>query len=527
MAFTLLQAGSNLKSVNSNGGLSSALTLPTGVQLATNLIPRFARFKQYVVVVNTPSRPITVDPSGIVRILTPNSPSSPLALAAGVAGIPNGTYLGEYTYKILDALGNTIAESFPSPLMTTAVTVASQQLVNTFVDSPDPGVNAIQLYRTATNGSVYFPSILVPNNIVTSVNDNLADSSLGIVPIGNLGSAPDLTLIAEWGGRLWGVSRTDVDDLRYTEAGLMYAWTATNSIPIPHIGESAAGITALIPRRNALGVARQDVFLQIAGSSTANFIPTVVNGGEQLGVMSQESVVVYNDIAYFLWRDGVYTWDSTGIRCITNGKVRSWFTTDTYFNRSMFWRSFAQLDPQTLKYRLFLAGVGQTVNNLWIEYDLTTQAWWGPHNTTAFTPTSAVQVQGTDMTPYFMIGSQEGYLSKEQDAKNDWGIQSIFMDASTQLFDADAPMQEKYFGEFYVYSFPQVVGALSMTPALGTVDGVTQQPAFVFDLTQNRLRLGRIGVGQFFNLRIQQNTINTDVALYGFEVNPVNIVGTR
>ena len=71
MPFTLFQAGNTLKSVNTDGGLSSALTLPTGVILNTNLQPRFARFKQYVVMVNTPSRPLSIDVNGVVRPLTP------------------------------------------------------------------------------------------------------------------------------------------------------------------------------------------------------------------------------------------------------------------------------------------------------------------------------------------------------------------------------------------------------------------------------------------------------------------------
>ncbi len=120
MPFTLFQAGNTLKSVNTDGGLSSALTLPTGVILNTNLQPRFARFKQYVVMVNTPSRPLSIDVNGVVRPLTPNAPSAAVVLTAGAAGTLSGTYLSLQTYKIIDALGNVIAESDYGPAMAAA-----------------------------------------------------------------------------------------------------------------------------------------------------------------------------------------------------------------------------------------------------------------------------------------------------------------------------------------------------------------------------------------------------------------------
>ena len=68
MAFTLIQAGTSLYTVNTDGGGGVALTLPANVTLASNRIPRFARFQNYVVVVNTPSRPLSVGTDGTVRV---------------------------------------------------------------------------------------------------------------------------------------------------------------------------------------------------------------------------------------------------------------------------------------------------------------------------------------------------------------------------------------------------------------------------------------------------------------------------
>jgi hypothetical protein len=530
MAFTLLQVGSTLKSINSAGALSPTLALPAGVTLATNLVPRFAKFNRYVIVVNTPSRPLSVGDDGKVRLLTPQPPTTAVSLVGTNAGGLTGTYLARQTYKVLDTSGNTISESDYGPLMTVAVAVVAKKLIATFPVSAD-AVDATQLYRTATLGQTYFPWLLISGNTLTSVESDTPDAGLGIVAGAQLGTAPDLTLIAEFGGRLWGVSRTNVDTLRYTEAGTMYGWSALNILPIPHVGADAVGITALIPRRNALGVTRLNVFNQVTGTDRTNFNPVAVNGGEGVGCVSQESVVVFNDIAYFLWRDGVYTWDSVGIKSITDGRVRSWFTTDTYFNRAMFWRAFGQLDAFTLKYKLFLAAAGTTQLNRWIEYDIQTGTWWGPHKTDAFVPTSAVQVAGSNIQPYLMIGGLEGYLSLDQEDKNDWGVSPINLSVQTKKQSMDNNEHEKYWGELTVLGKTQAIalntGLIAVTPLVDDLDTSTLGTPFQYDMSLGRHRLGRLGVGKFMSLNFDHAIINQDVALYGYEVDPVNIVGRR
>jgi len=82
---------------------------------------------------------------------------------------------------------------------------------------------------------------------------------------------PDLTLIAEYRDRLWGVGRITVDDLNYTEVGLMYAWPADNVFPIPSVGSDNLGVRALMPRRESLGIGRQNQLLMVTGTDDTNF----------------------------------------------------------------------------------------------------------------------------------------------------------------------------------------------------------------------------------------------------------------
>lgn len=526
MPFTLFQAGNMLKTVNTDGGLSPALTLPSGVILATNRQPRFARFKRYVIVVNTPTRPLSVDVDGVVRPLTPAPPTVAVTLSAGASGTLTGSYLARQTYKLLDAFGNIIAESDYGPDELVRTTVSSQKLHAAFPLSSE-NVDATQLYRTTTLGATFFPWVTVAGNTTTSVENDNSDASLGTLAGPELGTAPDLTLIAEFAGRLWGVSRDDVDSLRYTSAGTMYGWSALNTLLIPHVGSDGAGITALIPRRAALGVARRNVFNQVTGSQRTNFQPVIVNGGENTGCVSQESVVVFNDVAYFLAADGVYQWDSNGITCISDGRVRTWFTTDIHFNKSMFWRAFSEFDPIGKKYRLFLAGKGQDRITHWVEYDLTNGTWWGPHETDAFSPSSAFLVAGRNQQLFPMIGSREGYLSQDQPDKNDWDLFPITYKVTVRSEEMGEPEQEKYWGELAIHVETQDTGTLVITPEVGSVDETTPTAPLSADMTLARQRVGRIGSGNSMVLNFENDELNVDTAIYGYEVNPVHPIGQR
>ncbi len=109
---------------------------------------------------------------------------------------------------------------------------------------------------------------------------------------------------------------TDIDHVRYTEAGLIYAWPEDNLLPIPLVGGDEFGVVALVPRREALGAGRRNMLVQITGSGAENgddIDLDIVILSKELGVESQESVRVFRDQAYFLWKDGVYRWGSDGI----------------------------------------------------------------------------------------------------------------------------------------------------------------------------------------------------------------------
>lgn len=522
MAFTLIQAGSTLQFVDSDGAITT-LTLPTGTTLNSSVPPRWVVYGNYVVLVNTPSYPVTVDATGTVRPLTPKAPRTGPIASAGDAGALSGTYAGiRYSFIIKDINGRLISESDLSPA-SNSVTITSKQLKITGIETSSEPITARRLYRPTTNGTILFPWLDLDGNILTQVQDDLSDAGLEIIAAPTLGNPPHLTHIKEWRNRLWGVSDTDRDTLRYAQADAMWSWPAVNGITVPGIGRDQFGIRALMPRRESLGVGRRDIIWQVVGETPDDF--RTIKLSEITGVESQESVVTYRDTIWWLWKDGVYQWDGDGIMNVSDGKVKSWFSTGNFFNQDMFQFSFAVFDPTRLKYKLYLASAGSTVIDRWVEYDVSTKTWWGPHKTDAFSPTSAFLFSDDADKVSAIVGSRDAYIWQENLLATDHQVTPIELDILTKFYDANMPDYEKYFGELSLLGRAQTLGTMQVIPTVGYLDATPQTP-IVYDMTEGRQKLPRLGVGKLLQLNFKHATSGEPIEIYGFEV-PIAVIGRR
>ena len=399
---------------------------------------------------------------------------------------------------------------------------------------------------------LFFQWIDLDGDILTQVSDDLPDAGLSEVAAPILGSPPDLTLIATFRDRLWGMDRVDIDNLRYTEVGLIYSWPIDNVFPVEPIGVDNVGVTALMARRDALGIGKQNQLSMLTGTDDTNF--AIAGLSTNCGVVSQESVAIYRDTAYFLWEDGVYQWNDSGLLCISDkkgavgsgsataqgyGAVRSWFATDNYFDRTKFKNAFAMVDPVRNKYRLFLTPIGNPTGISWVEYDINTATWWGPHVTSAFSPTAVFTVLDGNLVPRPTIGGGDGNLYREQLARTDGASSPINMSVLTKHYSMSEPDLDKYWGELSVIGLaqpivnPPPVSVINVN--VGTLDyslADTSDPNLItfsvnWDLTASRQRLERMGAGRHLQLEFTNTQLNQPFDLYGFEVDPVHILGRR
>lgn len=521
MPYYIVQHGTNLSLVVPSG-TATQLTLPTGVTLSDDVRPRFAIWRREVVMVNSPSEPIAIDKEGDTRVLTPIAPATAPVIAGTGSGNLTGAYQVKVSFYIKDEFGNLLAESGLSPASNTA-TLSAAILSATSIPRSSQDVSGRRLYRTTAGGSTFFPWLDVDGNVVTTAQSDLTDAALQLVSAPtNLGTSPDLSLVAEWRGRLWGADKDLIDSLRRSGADTSYAWDPDFEFEVPPIGRDRRGITALMRRRDELGVAKWDQLHMVTGNTDDNF--TLVQVAEAIGCASQESVQIIDDEAFFLGTPyGVYKWTDGGVSCISNEKVKGWFATDTYFNRARFEYATSNYDPIYHIYILHLAAAGSTDNDRWIYYDIIADQWYGPHKTGAFTPTASGLLTTDEDKPRPTIGSSNGFLWRNQDTRTDDTNTAIDFDVDTPFLSGTppAPDIDKVFLEPSIISKVQSAQPppiLVITPKVGGLDA-TAQTAINHDMTLGRERLPRLGApGRFAQLNLRQNTAGVDTVLYGLEI---------
>lgn len=526
MGFYILQSGTILNRMSSAGALTT-LTLPTGVTLDSSKVMRGAVLGNFIIVVNSPSDNLVVDRFDNVRVLCPIAPPSTPTLSAVAGGTLSGIFKVKETFVVKDEFGNLIMESDFGP-----ISASSAALTNNFLGAANlaistQAISARRLYRTTTGpGSTYFPWIDVDGNTINTAQDDLSDIGLQLIAAPtDLGTPPRLEIVVAWKDRLWGKSVDSIDTLYQSGVGKIYAWPASGTIPIPPANYDTKGITGFLPRRDELGVGKSGSLHKITGTNTSNF--TRITQSEHIGIWSPDSCVVIRDVGYWLGNPyGIYTWGPSGVKCITNPKVRAWFTTDTYFNRARFDQSIGWFDPIMDTYNLALSAAGSTTLDRWISYHIESDTWWGPHKTGAFTPTYGGTVRDANDVEIPVICGSDGKVYKPQSTFTDGASTAIDFDVTTNPLSGNTPDIQKYWDQPTIVSKIQGAGTtLSITPTVGGLDA-SAGTAISHDMTLGREKLRRLGSGRFLTLRLRQNTNAVGATIYGLEL-PFSEIGRR
>jgi len=530
MASYLAQGGTSLYHV-SQAGVAVPFTLPAGITLfGSSQICRPVLFqvidKPLIIVVNGGTHDFYIDQTGTARQLQLAAPTGTPVLTAGASTGLTGIYQVAVTFKVKDTNGATIIESGMGPSSVASASLVNQSLrLDNIPTSGDGTVNARGIYRTLSGGTTLYPWFDIDDN--TSLFDDRAtvDSLLSIIQTTatRLGAPPDLKLVASWRERLWGVPRQQVDHVRWTDERVFYGWSADNELLAPPVGNDISGVTALIPRRDNLGICKKRQLYMVTGNSNDSFQRVGIS--ETLGCMSQESVVVINNVAYMLGERGVNEWsDYYGVRSVSDAQVQNWFNTDTYFNRSQFTKAQGRFNQDTNSYELLLCSAGSTNLDRWVAFQLDTRTWFGPHKTDAFTPTSA----GTNSTrrgllldsndlPITAFGGSDGFIYKrDQSVVTDNGIH-VSLDINLPFLSAQEPDFDKYFDQPTIHTRADSDKKLVIVPTVGNLNSAAGVPLY-HDLTLDREKLGRLGQGRYCQLNLKTYT---DYDLEIFKRNPL------
>ena len=517
MPFYIVQGGDTLKKMTTAGTLSSLL-LPDTVTVNSAKRLRGAALGNTVVLVNSPSENLSVDTYDTVRPLALRPPGTKVTVGTAAGGTLTGDYTVKETYILRNPNGEIVAESDFGPV-SSEVSPSSQYVtvVPTISLQDVRGSLARKLYRTTTGGSVYFPWFEADGNAALTFRDDLSDAGLSLIAAPtDLGMPPKFSNIVEWKERLWGVPENDFDTLWQSAAGKGYAWPLSRTIVIPPKRDDDVGITGFIRRKDELGVGRRSKLFKIVGTSNTNFSRQTVT--EQVGLWATDSSVTIHDIGYFLGNPlGVYTWGPGGVTNITDEKVKAWFATDTYFNRSEFDQAVGFYDPLQHAYVLLLAGAGGTTLNRWIQYNISTGTWWGPHKTGEFTPTGGTTIDNASGVRVPCMFASNGLLYVPQTTKTDGSSAAIDYELITNWLSGGTPDIFKTWLDPSVVTKIQASGTLSVTPRVGKLsasEGTTRS----HDMTLGHQRLSIMGDGEFLQLRLQQATNAVDVVLYGVDV---------
>src|SRR5262245_9538228 len=418
MAIPTVQARPSLYMLGDDRSIEQ-LTLPTGVELATDKQPRFAIMNQRVIMVHSPTHSLIIDGLGAVRKLITSAPLTAATVAAGAGTGITGSVNVMVAFATLNGDGS-IRTMIPFGPVSNSVTLANQNIsVTALPVSTDAEVNARVIIRNVAGGSVYFEALIVPDNSSTTATLSLTDAALPTLPTDTDTFVPPgsdnvsrARLVCEWKGALWLVSDQldEIDDLVFSRDGEFWKFRLEDALLAPPRGGDAFGATAFLKRRDELGVGRRGRLPKVIGSDPETFeVKEVV---EASGPCSQEACQVIRDRAFYLtMEDGVWVWDASGAKCITEGDVHPWFTTDNYFNRSRFPYAKSRINPHGPTFDLCLATVGSDREDTWVSYHINEGKWLGPHETDAFAEIGcAGQVADEDVLKFSLFGDTEGYL---------------------------------------------------------------------------------------------------------------------
>jgi len=525
MPYSLAVAGSKVYAIGGDGQVYT-IGMPTGITVIPGARARFAILDRVVVIAHATNRAVAITGDAVARPLALSVPPHGPTLASSGSGTLTGDYRAKVAFVVKDEAGDDLAEGPAGPASAAVTLAGAGLLVSNIPTSPDDQVTGRRVYRTASGGNTFFEWFDLDDNTTTTFLDNAPDAALSIVPLDDETglAAGRMRLITEWKGRLWAVSLGEPDRLAFSVDGRPFVWPATFSFDVPPVGGDSVGITGFLPRRDEMAVGKREILWKIVGSAPDDF--RLVKLVEGTGILAPDAALVTRDVGRFLALDGVYEWDSEGVRSITDDDVKPWFTTDDFFNRALFPDAFAHYNPRLHAYELCLPAAGQTTFNRWVTFDIARRKWLGPHATAAFVPTAAgVSFDDRDVK-MAVLGAADGYLWRTDPLLfRDGAASAIDFSPTLAFHTGGAPDIEHFWGLLSVLTRIESGGTLDILVRTGGLDAAWS-PTILHDLTTGREKLRRGGTGRLMQIAFRNTELNQPCEIYGYEL-PFHELGRR
>lgn len=336
-----------------------------------------------------------------------------MALAAGAAGLHNGTYEARVTF-VNTATGQ---ESSTSNTTSATVTVASKILSWSNIPvSADTQVDARRLYlrNTATQANFYLAATIADNTSTTTTT-NLSDSSLVTLGPDTDENDPPPANIKFAATHLSRLFLSDGADLFYSKAALPEAFDPDNVEAVnTNDGDQ---ITGIMSAYELLVIFKRNAMYALFGDDPDSW--TIRQISSDIGCVSHRSIKTVEGITYWWSLKGPMAWDGTGLpKAIGTPLIQPTISTDN-LNFSLFSSICAEIDSINQRVMFALpSSSAATRCDIILPFNYRAGAWeadrWDP-----FDIASMASIEDTNKVPWVMIGSYSGQVFKWWNATND------------------------------------------------------------------------------------------------------------
>ena len=337
---------------------------------------------------------------------------------------------------------------------------------------------------------------------------------------------PTPSFMALYEGRLWTL---EGNDLRFSNINFTTNEEHFNDFDTPnkagHIvidpgkGDLGTGLYAL---GNSLYIFQKHAIWRLYGNSPANF--EVRNVTNEIGMISKKTLVEWNDVLIFQSDGGVYMFDGSNLKNISdkvvNKLIATWADKDTPFG--VLWDN---------KYIISYTPSSNTFNSEAICYDLNSGMW--SRFTGVYPGVWGAWTGGTDKGEVYFGSSNQGSIYKWDISGNDDGYEiEMFYDTPSIGFAKNA--NQKTLKKVYIqqleqkdYSMTVTMYGDIVTPTVSTID-LSPNTESNWDTMQwdsgtwsgeGRIITSRVaefqGLAQFFKFRFSHTGYNEPIEVLG------------